>query len=231
MASYQKLLKPYGISVVNQSQTLSTLPMVEVQLHIAQIKTHFLRQWGVQWPEKISGQILSGKNFQLSAFELSLQSLESQGQGQVLASPTLVSQSGEKARFHSGGEFPIKAIGQFSQTVQWKSYGVLLELLPEATAKGHLKLKIQAELSAIDQSHTEGGTPGLLKNQMETTVQMKELRPIVISGLIRKEWGRDSQGLPWLRQIPVLSPLFSTSNQMDKQGELVMILVPRLIWN
>jgi pilus assembly protein CpaC len=67
-------------------------------------------------------------NFPFSAI---LSILSQEGLAKVLAEPTLVALSGQKAEFHAGGEVPIIMGGSLGQvSVQFKKFGVLLNFTP-----------------------------------------------------------------------------------------------------
>ena len=223
---YKKLLRPFGIELILDPEELQQTPVLKIELYIAHLKKSFLRQWGVEWPGKFSANVLPGEATKFDLFTLSLQTLESQGFGQILANPTLITESGKKAEFHSGGEFPIVTSNRFNNNVQWKRYGLSLKVTPKANASKNLKVVLQLELSNIDQSMAINNIPALTQSHLKTEVNMKTPRPILLSGFLRQDFGRNSQGLPWLKQIPILKPLFSNGQIHNSEMELVFILLP-----
>src|SRR4029079_3019897 len=74
------------------------------------------------------------------------------GYGRLLAQPKLVCASGEKAEFTAGGEVPIPLITNNQFTIEYKPWGVILNLPPTADRNGNIQTEIEAEVSEIDQS-------------------------------------------------------------------------------
>lgn len=185
-----------------------------------------MRTWGISWPSEATATLLAGQDLNLNPINVSLKALESQGQGQLLASPTLITESNKQAEFHSGGEFPITTTTQFNNSVQWKRYGLFLKTTPVANSQGSLKIHIDLEMSTLDQSFSNSEVPALIRSNVKTQVNMAKPQPILLSGFLRQDRGNNLSGLPWLQQIPIFKPLFSTGNVYDSELELVFILIP-----
>lgn len=229
ISEYKKILNPFGVSLINDQNNFGQNPTIKIQLHIAHVKKSFFRIWGVRWPSQATATLVDGKNLSLNPMEVSIHSLESQGLGKVLASPQIIAESGKEAAFHSGGEFPIRTSTQFTNNVHWKPYGLFLKTKSFASANGQLQIQIKAEISAIDKSNSAEGVPGMIRNVVETTVNMKQAQPILISGLIQKDQSNNREGLAWLSQIPLLKNIFSTGEILSNEHDLIFILIPSLI--
>ena len=222
---YKKIFHPLGIKVVFDPDGLIQVPVVKIKIYIAHLKKSFLRKWGVQWPVNLSVSQLP-EAVKPDLFILSLQNLETGGFGKILASPNLVIESGKTGMFHSGGEFPMVTSTQFNNSVKWKPYGLFLKTTPKANAKKNLKVKVDLELSSIDESFSIGGIPALNRSHFKTEISMKTPKPIILSGFSRQDMGKSNQGLPWLGQIPLFKSLFSTGQIHNSQMDLAFILVP-----
>ena len=225
---FSTALSPFGAKIEIQESSLSINPIIKVRVLIARVGKSFFRHWGLEWPSSVQAQVLD-KGIGFSPIPFTAHTLEQQGWGKVLASPTLISQSGKKAHFHSGGEFPIKNFNQFSQNVSWKKYGIFLEILPQADLNKHLRIKIKNEISMLDHSKAVDGVPSLIKDEFQSVFNLRYPKPILLSGLFRKEWGESRQGLPLLAQIPIFRHLFSSEAESDTETELVFIVHPEIV--
>lgn len=225
-ADLKKLLTPYGISIKFDGNDIAQVPVIKIQVYIAHVNKSFMREWGVAWPSRAATTLLDAKTLEINPIDISLKALEGTGQGQLLASPTLITESDKQAEFHSGGEFPVVTTTQFNNAVQWKRYGLFLKAKPTANAKGNLKISIDLEMSTIDQSLSQSDIPGLIRSNVNTQVNMKKPQPILLSGFLRQDRGQRRSGLPWLQQIPIFKPLFSEGAIYDNELELVFILIP-----
>ena len=226
LTNYRKILAPYGIEVIVDKQQILLHKSIQIRIHIAHVKKSFLRQWGMNWPTQFSAQVVSGKASRINDFILSLNTLENEGWGQTLATPTLLTEANQWAQFHSGGEFPIQTTTQFSNSVEWKRYGLSLKVRPTTNGVGELRVELDLDISSLDHNQSSAGIPALNRSQLKTQVTMKNPRPFFLSGFIQRNKSQGDQGLPWLRQIPLFSPLFSSGQITDSEYELIFILIP-----
>ncbi|PIF93394.1 pilus assembly protein CpaC [Acidovorax sp. 62] len=152
------------------------------------------------------------------------------GNAYLLASPTLTTRSGGDAKFLSGGEIPLPAMSALGTgSVSYKPYGLRLDIKPVADGVGTISGSLLAEVSSIDQSVSVQGIPGLQTRRTETEFNVNDGDTIVISGLLSRSSTRGSDGLPGLRNLPVLGWAFKNANDSDKLLETVVFLTPRVV--
>ncbi len=228
LKNYQRILNSYGIKIEDSPLAIKSIPMIEVAIVAAEVQRSEMTRFGIQWPTSTTFQALPFANPQASLLA-TIHHLEEIGKGRVLAKPTLISQSGEEATFHSGGEFPIKAMNQFQSNVVWKKYGLILKIKPQADRHGKMDLQIDCEFSTLDVREDDGGVPGLIVHRVTSHLNLEESKTMVLSGLIKDEWRNTKTGLPGLLKIPILSPLFSSESYQNNQSELIFFVTPRVI--
>ncbi len=163
-----------------------------------------------------------------------IQSLERVGLGRTLAEPTLTAISGETAKFLAGGEFPIPVATQDKTiTVSWKQFGVNVAFTPFVLTEGRINLKISAEVSELSTqgSVSTGGISiqGLQVRRAETTVEMPSGAALAIAGLLSDQTRQSVEGVPELRNLPVLGALFRSKDFRNNQSELVIIVTPIIV--
>jgi len=156
--------------------------------------------------------------------------LQRRGLAETVAEPMLSCRSGGVARFVSGGEVPIPVQdGLGSTDVQYKEYGVILEVRPKADAAGTIYAEVDAELSQIDDSVRVQSFPGFIKRRSATAVNLRAGETLVIAGLLARERGRDRQSVPGFGRLPLAGALFSTRHRLERQTELLVLITPRLV--
>jgi pilus assembly protein CpaC len=151
------------------------------------------------------------------------------GDATYLSEPKLTCKSGGSAKFLSGGEVPIPISSFFGTSVQFKPYGVKLEVDPVVAESGLIHLKAFTELSAIDPTVTVAGIPGFLTRRTDTEVNLQSEQTLVISGLFDGTDTRTITKVPGLGDIPVLGELFKSRDFQKKKSDLVIFLTPHLI--
>ncbi len=230
LKSYQSILKPYGIQIKSSSQIIQSAPLIEVSVLAVEVQRSEIRNLGVQWPASTSvlAELPFSKLTQASLL-VEIQHLEEKNKARTLAKPTLISQSGEEATFHSGGEFPIKAMTRLQSSVVWKKYGLLLKITPRADSSGRMDVKIDCEFSMLDSRQDPSGVPGLLVHRVTSHINLEESKTLALSGLIKDEWRQGRAGLPGLLEIPLLHSLFSSDSFQKNQSELIFFITPRVV--
>jgi pilus assembly protein CpaC len=154
--------------------------------------------------------------------------LQQQGLAQTVAQPTLSCRSGGVARFVSGGEVPIPVVDGLGATdVQYKEYGVILEVRPRAEAAGGIYADVDVELSQLDASVRVQNFPGFVKRRATTAINAQPGETVAIAGLVARERSRDRQGIPGLGRLPGAGRLFSTQHSQQRQTELLVLITPR----
>jgi pilus assembly protein CpaC len=227
LKAYRRVLSSLGLQVKTSPNAVFSKALIEVSIIAAEIQRSEIFQLGIQWPPATQLQVLP--TLAWSNTTATIHHLEETGKGRILAKPTLITQSGEDATFHSGGEFPIKAMNQFQANVTWKKYGILLKIKPRADARGKMDLLIDCEFSSLDSREDESGVPGLLVHRVTSHITLEESKTLALSGLIKEEWRNNKVGLPWLQRIPILSPLFSSESFKNNQSELIFFVTPRVL--
>jgi pilus assembly protein CpaC len=213
--------------------------MVQMQVRLIEVRRDQLRQLGLRWDSDVagpavsftagSGSATSGVRAAIaSVLDSRLEMLQQRGLAYTLAEPTLSCRSGGVARFVSGGEIPIPVTdGLGSTDVQYKEYGVILEVRPRTDRSGAIYADIDIELSQMDAAVRVGDFPGFIKRRTSTAFNAQAGETIAIAGLVSRERSRDRSGIPGLARIPILGNLFRTSRKLERETELVVLITPR----
>ena len=185
----------------------------------------------------------------LSRLDASLQAFESTGLIRILAEPNLTSISGESAKFLAGGEFPVP-VGQDDGviSIEFKEFGVGLGFTPLVLSKGRINLKISTEVSEITTENAffvpgattidEDGNlittaglsiPGLSVRRANTVVELPSGGSLVMAGMLQEDMRQTIEGVPGVKDVPVLGALFRSRNYANNETELVIIVTPYLV--
>jgi pilus assembly protein CpaC len=167
-----------------------------------------------------------------------LSALQSNGLSQLLAQPTLLVRSGEKATFLAGGEIPIpvpqNSAGNGSAiAIEYKEFGVRLSVTPHVLSPDNIVLKLSPEVSEPDYTigvQFQGYTvPGLRRRTAETTVELGSGQSFVIAGLNYSASSITRDKVPLLGDIPILGAFFKRQQHQKERQELIIVATPRLV--
>jgi pilus assembly protein CpaC len=219
-----------GLKLEFSAQATDVADNIKVAVKIVEITKNFEHKLGVRWPDSYQAQIIDPFMLKWAdSFDLAINAAEKEGEAKILASPNLICRSGKEADFFAGGEFPIKVIGLRSKEIQWKRYGIGLKLKPLIDPVGQMSLHIETEVSTLDRSITVDDMPALHTNRVSSFFDLISSRTIAISGLIKSEVSENSEGLPLLKNIPILGRLFASKNFQENKSELVIFVTPELM--
>ncbi|MFA5110741.1 MAG: type II secretion system secretin GspD [Desulfobaccales bacterium] len=168
--------------------------------------------------------------------------LASEGRVDILASPHIMAANNQEARIMIGQDVPIltsQSVPLISQqtsfqtsTVQYRSTGIILSVKPQINAKGLVTLEIAQEVSdAAGTSTGVSGSPTFTVRQAKTSLITKDNQTIVLGGLIREDKTVTSAGIPGLRKMPILGPLFGSQGVSKQKTELIVLITPHIISN
>lgn len=163
-----------------------------------------------------------------------LRALERDGLVRTLAEPNLTAVSGEAAKFLAGGEYPIPIVDSRGGTsVTFKEFGIGLAFTPMVLSEGRISLKIETEVSELTNDGavtlSNISISALKKRQAKSTVEMPSGGSIAIAGLINEVTRQNIDGLPGLKNLPVLGTLFRSRDFIKSETELVVIVTPYVV--
>jgi len=180
-----------------------------------------------------------------------IQALERAGLMKTLAEPNLTAISGESAKFLAGGEFPVpvKSDSAGNVSLEFKPFGVGLGFTPVVISGGRISMKISTEVSELtsENSFVASGrsfldpttnqvvtipglaVPGLRVRRAETTVELPSGGSLVMAGLLQDTIRQNIDGLPGMKDLPVLGALFRSRDFQNQETELVVLVTPYLV--
>ena len=223
--------------VLNFVGKLAWEPMIQMDVRILEVRRDQVRELGLRWDEATAGPALGAKlgggasaSFAMASHLSSrIDLLQRRGLAETVAQPTLSCRSGGTARFVSGGEVPIPVSdGLGTMNVQYKEYGVILEVRPRADASGGIFAEIDTELSQIDDSVRVQNFPGFVKRRSATAVNLRDGETLVIAGLLARERGRNRHSIPGIGNLPLAGAFFSSTHRLERQTELLVLITPRI---
>ncbi|HOI51054.1 MAG TPA: type II and III secretion system protein family protein, partial [Azonexus sp.] len=142
--------------------------------------------------------------------------------------------SGRDAEFLAGGEFPVpvpQALGQ--TTIQYKPYGIRLQVTPTELADNRIALTVAPEVSDLNFENgiTINGVsvPSLSTRRATTSIELGNGESFVIGGLVSQAMMRNVNKIPGLGDLPLLGAFFKSISLSREDKELLFIVTPRLV--
>lgn len=109
--------------------------------------------------------------------------------------------------------------------------GVVIDVTPQVARDGTIMMDVRpsvTEIQGVAESPAGDRQPILDVRTIDTMVKVKSGQTIVIGGLIQERNRRQEQGVPVLKDIPLLGGLFSNSSNSDTRSQLVIFITTHL---
>ncbi len=168
------------------------------------------------------------------SFGAVLQALASDGDSNILSTPSLVTLDNEEAEIVVGQNVPFLT-GSFAntgaanssvnpfQTIRRQDVGITLKIKPQINEGDAVVLQIEQEVSSIA---NDAQASDLITNKrsIKTNVMAQDGQIVVLGGLIENRVRQSEQRVPLLGDIPLLGALFrSKGSNVDKSNLMVFI--------
>jgi type II secretory pathway component GspD/PulD (secretin) len=167
----------------------------------------------------------------LAEFRVKLAALLDDGEASIRANPRIATLEGKKARIFIGREeyFSIltgSVTFNYAQLEVIKT-GISLTITPYVSEDGFITLEVEPEVSDVVGSGSTG-LPVTNKRSVVTKVRVREGETVVIGGLFVEYAVRVERKVPILGSIPILGYLFKHTSNQVRNGEVMVLITPRL---
>lgn len=171
----------------------------------------------------------------LTNLQALLDTAQTQNKAQVLSRPKIMSVTGKKAKIQIGTKIPYTTAttltdgGNTTENINFVDVGIILDVTPTIhTDNSTVRMTVKPEVSdAI--GYAKNGAPIISTRQTEATVEVKNGETMVIGGLLTSENGKDTTGVPLLRDVPVLGEFFKFSKRTKKKTNLMILITTRIV--
>jgi Flp pilus assembly secretin CpaC len=234
-------LTNYGVSLVGMPggvatpYTTSTIQTVLTPYGTNKVSGPTIAPGGSLTPMLLSQNMTYGLSAQNSNMQWQgfFQFLENHNLGKILAEPHLLANSGEQAKFMSGGEIPIVIAQALNTSIVFKQFGTMVEFLPTVVGKNQIELVVKPEVSQPDYTHGVQmfgfNIPAFVTRKADTMVRLHDNQTLIIAGLILHERTSAVNKVPYLGDVPWLGGLFRTTNWQNSETDLVMSVTPQIV--
>ncbi len=164
--------------------------------------------------------------------ELELSALESEGYGEIISQPKVVTGDQQTAVIRSGSEIPFQqASASGATTTAYRDATLSLEVTPQITPDDHIILNLTVNQDAIGEVVAFGANsaPTIDVTEVDTQVLVKNGETIVLGGIFQSNETYAEVKVPFISDIPVVGNLFKRTTRDTDKTELLIFITPRLL--
>lgn len=168
-----------------------------------------------------------GKNVFL---DLELSALESEGHGEVVSSPRLITANQQSARIESGKEIPYREnTSSGAASIVFKKAVLSLEVTPQITPDSKIILDLTVNEDSVSQDTVSEGIPIINTKEIQTNVLVENGETIVLGGIYKQNTSHSVRRVPFLGELPLLGYLFRKTTNIDNREELLIFVTPSIV--
>jgi type IV pilus assembly protein PilQ len=172
------------------------------------------------------GDILDSFNL-----DFTINAAENDGLAKIVSSPRVTAQNNEKAHIQSGVLLPIQTVANQTVTVQYVDATLSLDVTPQITAEGTVLLDIDIKKrEPLTGINIAGGQNAPISTRdAKTRVMVRDGGTTVIGGIYQFTDNDQKNGVPGLRQLPLIGWLFGNQAIENRHDELLIFITPRIV--
>ncbi len=160
---------------------------------------------------------------------LELSALESDGGGEIISQPKVITSDKHKAVIKSGKEIPYQeSTSSGATSVSFKEAVLGLEVTPQITPDGRIIMAIK--VSNNDTTTTSvTGVPIIDTTEVETKVLIDDGQTIVLGGIFKNTTSSGVDKVPLLGDLPGIGRLFRKDIKRDSKAETLVFITPKIL--
>jgi type IV pilus assembly protein PilQ len=178
------------------------------------------------------GLAILGSNVLL---DLELSALQSEGTGEIVSSPKVITTNGHAALISQGTEIPYIATqtagGVVANTVSFKKAVLSTEVTPQITPNNNIIMDIDVKKDEPDYTNMLPGTtnPPINTREVKTKVEVKNGETVVLGGIYQFTNTKSLHKVPFFGDLPGVGNLFKDREVNNQRLELLIFVTPKII--
>ena len=169
-----------------------------------------------------------------------LNALQSQGNANILSTPSVIALDNEEAFITVGQQVPFvtgsytntgssNGVANPFQTIQRENVGVTLQVTPQINEGDSVVMDIVQEVSSISQQVLSASDVITNERKIETKVMAQDGDIVVLGGLVKDDIQDSRQGVPVLSGIPIIGRLFRNDVVSVTKSNLLVFIRSTII--
>lgn len=161
--------------------------------------------------------------------DLELSALESEGGGEIISKPHLITNNDQPALILSGEEIPYQETTVSGATsVTFKKAVLSLSVTPQINPNGKIGLTLKVNQDRPSSTLIQG-VPAIDTHQIETHVIVNNGQTVVLGGIYEQTQRNQIQRVPFISKLPLIGPLFRHTIVHQDKKELLIFVTPTVV--
>ncbi len=162
-----------------------------------------------------------------------LSALETDGEGEVISTPRIVTANKEEAFIQQGVEIPYnEATSSGAAASQFKEAVLELKVTPLITPDDRIQMELEIKQDTVGDvvpTGFGGSAISIDTRELKTSVLVRNSETVVLGGIFQDERSQNEESVPYLSSIPVVGALFRNRSNSLRKRELLIFITPTIV--
>jgi general secretion pathway protein D len=172
-----------------------------------------------------------------NSWEIAVNAIQNDSRVTMHSRPRIQTSHAELAELFIGDTRPVVTgtitdiSGGTSSQYQMQKFGITLNVVPFINEEGLVVMELEQQIQDIVGSQTINGNavPIVTDRSANAKIAVRDGEMIVLGGFIKTKTTTYEDGVPVLRDIPLLGKLFEKTQDIDERNELIVLMRPTVL--
>ena len=225
-------------------------PQVEINARLIDIDRRATKELGINWSlsnfKDASNNVAGGAGFNsplqdplgdvrvgtvqsFGDLMIQVQAMENDNRAHLISNPVITTTNNREATILVGQKIPLIVTDEAGNAItQLTTIGIKMSVTPHINSGERITLDIHNEVSDLSSQATVQGGVIINTSESDTRVLVNNGETAIIAGLIRNVESNLINGIPLLKDVPLLGRLFKHTTTTTNERELVIFVTPRV---
>ena len=164
--------------------------------------------------------------------ELELSAAQTEGRGEVVSSPRVITADSHTARIEQGVEIPYLTLDDGTATLKFRKAVLSLETTPQITPDDRIimDLEVHKDSRGEDVSFSDSlSAPTIDTREVQSQLLVDNGQTVVLGGIYETTQSTQVTRVPFFSDLPLIGNLFKSTVARDDRSELLIFVTPKIL--
>lgn len=159
---------------------------------------------------------------------LELSALQTEGRGEVISSPRVITANQKEALIEQGTEIPYQeATSSGATSISFKKAVLGLRVTPQITPDDRIIMDLAVNKDAVGEIFLN--VPSIDTQKVETQVLVDNGETVVLGGVFEQTQRNEVNRVPFFGELPYVGTLFRNTHVENNKTELLIFVTPKIL--
>lgn len=164
--------------------------------------------------------------------ELELSAMQSEGTGEVVSAPRVITANQHEAYIEQGVEIPyVEASSSGATSISFRKAVLGLTVTPQITPDDRIVMDLQINKDSVGEVVGSGtsAVPSIDTREVSTQVLVNNGETVVLGGIYEQTIINSKDMVPFFGNLPLVGKLFQRKLSEDDKSELLIFVTPKIL--